>query len=1134
MNAGNEYLAGKNYDKALIEFQAAQIAARECGFVKSEPANKLKEVFKGLTAQRDEAVRQRSMVTSALKLAEYKTDKANAALKLAGERLNYAHRVATAINLASQAKAYEQTDPQFAILLATYAFRQFYDNEDVDQFVESTLRQVMADRSGSALVGHFNKMRATTFNHSGTLAATGDGIGVIKLWDLTNPDNIHFLCNLDFNNGVGKLQFSSDDNYLIANFSAEYNNPDSPTVVMIWDVSQIPKIPALVYVDTCRVSGISEDGQMWALIDKNEKLRIHRLGQHNLYEPVQTFDISSLKHIDGLTFSTTNKFLGADTHDSLAYVWQLVDGNNSLFKGIKTRDAGVFNLAFSPDDNDLLIASGSPYRLDTLYSLYSLKEEIPRRKILFNPKSLIISVFLRDTSVLAVCENGEVYNYLKEKDSLVLIGSIPSSTVARGVCSKDGKMILINTDSGTVYQLKRLKGEISIVGKYKSNNEIIDEIALSGDSKHAILTSYADKIPLLIDLAEGSISGALEVVISNNKNKVVACFKNKILVFDNQGAFGLQQVGEIESSIQPTTSLSPDGNWLLAVTDTSSFATLYSLHNNLQKVGEPLARGFDTEFSPNSKYLVIRQDSSIWLYSLDYNDTALLQKKLTSFPVAQYSFSPDSKWIYLDVEDDSNIDNPGRLIFLPTVFTTNSPFLVKGLSGDYKSFVFSPNSDVLFCMDGNKKDSSDYRMYSFRLNDGGEVFFFDSLTNDEQIYVLRSSDIDNKIILKMGNKFYCTKAEVAINKYDYLPNTDNLSFDKIYFSPNAKWILGFDRNLPIAKLWRTDSNSYELNNLFVEPSNYFYKIPLPFKNASSFVNHFFSPDSKYLGVYSAVEPSIFMYCLSDSVNYDSSFTLVNFDNNNLTDKIEFSHSGDTLYVLNHNKSYTSSSLNRYSLSTHSELPVTIIPPSAYITDFGVKMENSTIIAYGSESKVWQTNLPAIIHQAQNFTGRNFTLSEWRRLGNKPIYQPVFDSVAFDETYFYNFFSPDSLWGVLDESGRVFQQMKYIDLYINKSQDFTFCILAGSYLLKRGNLETAILAFARAEFLLPNNDWSLVGNAYISGCEGNFKKAINDFTIFLENNEDSPVKVTINKILRKLKAEEKLKAKDWPFHIDMIN
>lgn len=67
---GYEYLSKKSYDKALIEFQAAQIAARECGIAADEPANELKKVFEGLSAQKKEAINQRDAAIKAYPMGE--------------------------------------------------------------------------------------------------------------------------------------------------------------------------------------------------------------------------------------------------------------------------------------------------------------------------------------------------------------------------------------------------------------------------------------------------------------------------------------------------------------------------------------------------------------------------------------------------------------------------------------------------------------------------------------------------------------------------------------------------------------------------------------------------------------------------------------------------------------------------------------------------------------------------------------------------------------------------------------------------------------------------------------------------------------------------------------------------------
>lgn len=58
MQAGEQYLARRDYDRALVEFQAAQIAARECELPLhfGTKANvQVQAVFAGLRRQRDDA-----------------------------------------------------------------------------------------------------------------------------------------------------------------------------------------------------------------------------------------------------------------------------------------------------------------------------------------------------------------------------------------------------------------------------------------------------------------------------------------------------------------------------------------------------------------------------------------------------------------------------------------------------------------------------------------------------------------------------------------------------------------------------------------------------------------------------------------------------------------------------------------------------------------------------------------------------------------------------------------------------------------------------------------------------------------------------------------------------------------------
>lgn len=69
IKAGDTYVRAKKYKEAIVEFQAAQIAARECDLSGDVLADKFKQVFDGLTRQKDEADANRVIAEKATALA---------------------------------------------------------------------------------------------------------------------------------------------------------------------------------------------------------------------------------------------------------------------------------------------------------------------------------------------------------------------------------------------------------------------------------------------------------------------------------------------------------------------------------------------------------------------------------------------------------------------------------------------------------------------------------------------------------------------------------------------------------------------------------------------------------------------------------------------------------------------------------------------------------------------------------------------------------------------------------------------------------------------------------------------------------------------------------------------------------
>jgi len=89
LKEGVKYLKKKNYEKALKEFQAAQIAARECGISTKVPADDLELVFKGLQAQKRKAEYLQSQAEKDRNIAEIARDSARNAILITQRTLGY-------------------------------------------------------------------------------------------------------------------------------------------------------------------------------------------------------------------------------------------------------------------------------------------------------------------------------------------------------------------------------------------------------------------------------------------------------------------------------------------------------------------------------------------------------------------------------------------------------------------------------------------------------------------------------------------------------------------------------------------------------------------------------------------------------------------------------------------------------------------------------------------------------------------------------------------------------------------------------------------------------------------------------------------------------------------------------------
>ena len=127
MDKGAALLKINSLDLALIEFQAAQVAARVCDCPTEEPAKYIKQVFDGIKEQRDEAIKQKNIAQEERK----KTERAIASLYVnhAGALMNK-EDVRPAWRLVEKALAKDKNNAEARKLSAAipeYGSRYFLD-----------------------------------------------------------------------------------------------------------------------------------------------------------------------------------------------------------------------------------------------------------------------------------------------------------------------------------------------------------------------------------------------------------------------------------------------------------------------------------------------------------------------------------------------------------------------------------------------------------------------------------------------------------------------------------------------------------------------------------------------------------------------------------------------------------------------------------------------------------------------------------------------------------------------------------------------------------------------------------------------------------------------------------------------
>ncbi|MEO6328933.1 MAG: WD40 repeat domain-containing protein [Ginsengibacter sp.] len=359
MAAGDKYLnktKPPSYNKALIEFQAAQIAARECGIKTDSPAVELKKVFEGLIAQRDEAVqakreaeRQKSAAILAKKEVEAQRQKDK---ELSEFTLHYTKTLLTKVTtmllagdtgtqkealwLGILANQVVNENPTIALRLVEVAMQK-----DNDSFILKAAQQIYEQYAfyKTIVKGSHGGLHSFALSPTGKEFITGWGDGIVRSYKKDGTILKEFKTNSA--GAIAALAFSvGGDSMLTGSMDAS---------VRLWDKNGILLKKFERQTNTILTVAFSPDGSKILIGNYDGVITLLSIDGH----VIKTFQ-KQKDAIRSVAFSPTGELIVMGCEDGTSI---LFNKNGNLLMKFKGHTGGIRSVVFSPDGKKILTGS---------------------------------------------------------------------------------------------------------------------------------------------------------------------------------------------------------------------------------------------------------------------------------------------------------------------------------------------------------------------------------------------------------------------------------------------------------------------------------------------------------------------------------------------------------------------------------------------------------------------------------------------------------------------------------------------------------------------------------------------------------------------------------------------------------
>jgi WD40 repeat protein len=498
-----------------------------------------------------------------------------------------------------------------------------------------------------AQLTHKDLVEEIEFSHDGNFLATVLSDGIVKLWDLREPDNFEDRepVELQHTSDISTVKFSSNSQLLAV--------ASDDRTTHLWNL-QGDKLGQFVHKDVVLDLDFSPDNKFLATASSDGTAHLWNL---------QGQELKRLNHQDTkAVFSSKAQFIATWSWKRSVHLWNLQNGKSIPLNHLDT----VKSLRVSPNDN--LIATVSSYDTVHIWNLqgqeWQLKHPEWVNELEFSPNGKLLAT-ASDDNIVRVFNLDDRDNFDSQKplkldhpDGVDKLSFSPDSK-RLVTASKDRKARVWNLHGDKLSRLElRHQNEISEVifspdGKFLATTDGLPD---NGTAHLWNLQSQEkkEKKEKLFDLPLGFVAwlnlgfspdGRWLAIVSSNSND------GSVSLWDLQGRKFLPKT--LKQSFDAINDLrfSPKGN-LLAMYSASNTAHLWNLEGNKQAHLPHSASVNDAQFSPNGNFLVTASDDGIvHLWNLQGQEITQLKHQAA---VEEVRFTPDGQFLFT-VSDDGTV-----------------------------------------------------------------------------------------------------------------------------------------------------------------------------------------------------------------------------------------------------------------------------------------------------------------------------------------------------------------------------------------------------------------------------------------------------------------------------------------------